>query len=117
MTALLPILIGACVTVGFILLFASGQYKRVRLWRAIGSLLLALPAASLTYMFLGIRLARVHGLSRFYSWPVGGAAISDGNIGVSLLFWVAVWFVVLFAASNLLPVDKRAIHRRREMAR
>jgi hypothetical protein len=116
MPGLLPIIVGVCVTLGFILIFASGQYRRPSIWRAIGSLLLSIPAAALTFLFLGIRLAHSHGLSRFYSWPFGGAEISDRNLGWSLLFWIAAWFVVLFAASNLLPVDSDAVHRRRAQA-
>jgi hypothetical protein len=93
---------------GFIMIFASRSYKRVRLWRAIGSVMLAIPAAAMTYLFLGIRLARAHGLSRFYSWPVGGGVVSDNAVGWSLAFWVAVWSVVLFAVSNLLPTEQPA---------
>jgi hypothetical protein len=103
MPGLLSILVGLCVTVGVILLFASGNYRNPRLWRGIASLLLAIPAASLTYLMLGIRLARTHGLSRFYSWPLGGANISDTKITLSAAFWVIVWFVLIFALSNLLP--------------
>ena len=117
MPGLLPILVGVGVTLGFILIFASGQYRRPSLWRAIGSLLLSIPAAALSLLFVGIRLAHSHGLSRFYSWPIGGAEISDHNIGLSLLCWIAAWFLVLFAASNLLPVDHDAVHRRRAQAK
>lgn len=106
MPGLLPIIVGVLVTAGFILIFASGQYRRPRLWRAIGSILLSIPAASLTFLFLGIQLARTHGLSRFYSWPIGGAEISDRNLGWSLLFWIGVWAIVLFGVSNLLPVQE-----------
>jgi hypothetical protein len=106
MPGFLSILVGLCVTVGVILLFASSNYKRPRLWRGIGSFLLAVPAAAMTYLMLGIRLARSHGLSRFYSWPFGGANISDTNITLSAALWVVVWFVLLFAVSNLLPVSR-----------
>src|SRR5262249_50226042 len=94
---------------GFILIFASRQYKRPRVWRGIGSMLLAIPAASLTYLFVGVQLARRHGLSRFYSWPFGGANIGhDGPLIASGLFWIILWFIVLFAVSNLLPLENSA---------
>lgn len=111
MPGLLSILVGAGVTIGFILIIASRNYKRPRIWRAIGSFLLAIPAAALTYLWLGMRLARAHGLSRFYSWPFGGAAISDTNITLSAAFWVLLWFVLIFAASNLLPKDSVVARR------
>jgi len=116
MPGLLPIIVGVFVTAGFILIFASGQYRRPSIWRAIGSFLLSIPAAALTFLFLGIRLARTHNLSRFYSWPIGGGDISDHNLGWSLLFWIVTWFVLLFAASNLVPVNPDAVHRRRAQA-
>ena len=106
---LLAILIGACATVGFILIYAAAKYKRVRLWRAIGSLLLGFPLGLLTYGWLGIHLARTHNLSRFYSWPFGGEHIArDGPLVASALLWVAVWAILLFAVSKLIPVDKTA---------
>lgn len=111
MLGFLSILVGLCVTAGVILLFASANYRKPRLWRGIASFLLAIPVASMTYLFLGIRLARAHGLSRFYSWPFGGAAISDGNIGLSAAFWMLVWFVFLFFLFSIFrkasSVDKR----------
>jgi hypothetical protein len=113
MPGFLSIFVGLCVTVGVILLFASGNYKRPKLWRGIGSFLLAVPAAAMTYLMLGIRLARTHGLSRFYSWPLGGANISDTNITLSAAFWVIVWFFVLFGISNLFPV-RDSPHRGRQ---
>jgi len=110
---LLPILIGACATVGFILIFAASKYRRVRLWRVIGSLLLGFPLGVLTYMWLGIHLARTHNLSRFYSWPFGGEHIArDGPLVASGLFWVAVWSVLLFSASTLLLKSSNAHQRR-----
>ncbi len=110
MPSLLSVIVGLFVTVGFIILFASGGYKRVRLWRAIGSVILSVPAAIFTYMILGIKLAPHYGEPRFYSWPIGGGAYktNDAVIGWSLLFWVVVWSAVLFGASHLLPVDKQA---------
>jgi hypothetical protein len=113
MPGFLSILVGLCVTLGFILIFASRQYKRPRVWRGIGSFLLSIPAAALTYLMLGIHLARTHNLSRFYSWPFGGENIgNDGPLIASALFWIVVWFVVLFAASNLIPLDPDAQRRR-----
>src|SRR4051812_4845356 len=111
MPGLLSILVGVGVTIGFILIIASRNYKRPRIWRAIGSFLLAIPASALTYLWLGIRLARTHGLSRFYSWPFGGPNISDTNITLSAAFWVSLWFVLIFSASNLLPKDTVAARR------
>jgi len=104
MPGFLAILVGVCATIGFILIFAASNYTHVRVWRGIGSFFLAFPLGLLTYGWLGIRLARVHHLSRFYSWPLGGSNIVyDPALIASGLFWVAAWFVVLFAASNLLP--------------
>jgi hypothetical protein len=109
MPGLLAILIGAFATVGFILIFAASRYHNPRLWRGIGSFLLGLPLGLLTYGWLGIHLARKHNLSRFYSWPFGGERIArDGPLIASGLFWIVVWFVVLFVASNLLKKNAAA---------
>jgi hypothetical protein len=103
MPGFLAILVGVCATLGFILIFAASNYKHVRLWRGIGSFFLGFPLGLLTYGWLGIRLARVHHLSRFYSWPFGGSNIAnDPALIASGLFWVAVWFIVLFGASSFL---------------
>lgn len=113
MPGFLAILIGICATIGFILIFAASNYARVRLLRGIGSFLLGFPLGVITYGWLGIRLARLHHLSRFYSWPFGGEHIArDGPLIVSGLFWIAVWFLVLFAASNLLPNQSATARRR-----
>ena len=104
MPGLLAIVVGACATFGFILIFASSNYTHVRVWRGIGSFLLGFPLGVITYLWLGIRLARVHHLSRFYSWPFGGENIGrDGPLVASGLFWVGVWTLLLFAVSNLIP--------------
>jgi hypothetical protein len=109
MPGLLAILIGACATVGFILILAASRYRSPRLWRGIGSFLLSLPLGLFTYGWLGIHLARTHNLSRFYSWPFGGERIGrDGPLVASGLFWMAVWFVGLFMASNLLKKKSAA---------
>lgn len=102
MPGFLAILVGVCATVGFILIFAASNYTHVRLWRGIGSLFLGFPLGLLTYGWLGIRLARVHHVSRFYSWPLGESDIGHAALIASGLFWVAVWFIVLFGASTLL---------------
>jgi len=112
MPGFLAILIGGCATVGFILIFAASKYQNVRLWRGIGSLLLGLPLGLLSYGWLGIRLARVHGTSRFYSWPFGESSLGHGAVIVSGLVWVVAWFVLLFLLSNLLPAEKSALHRK-----
>ena len=110
---ILPILIGACATVGFILIFAAATYKRVRLWRAIGSLLLGFPLGIITYLYVGIHLARTHNLSRFYSWPFGGEHIGNDNLLMaSALVFVAAWFTVLFGGSSLLLKSSNADQRR-----
>jgi hypothetical protein len=104
---LLPILVGTCATVGFILIFAASRYRRVYLWRAIGSLVLSLPLGILTYGYVGIRLARTHNLSRFYSWPFGGEHIGNDNLLMaSTLVFVAAWFVVLFSVSSLVLANR-----------
>jgi hypothetical protein len=114
MPSLISVIVGLLVTVGFIILFASGGYKHVRVWRAIGSVLLAIPGASFTYMMIGFKLAHRYGEPRFYSWPIGGGTYKTNGmvIVLSLLFWVAVWSGVLFAASNLLPKELTADKRR-----
>ena len=112
MPGFLAILIGVCATVGFILIFAASNYRSVRLIRGIGSFLLGFPLGLITYMGLGIYLARIHGLSRFYSWPFGGEHIGhDGPLIASGLFWVAVWFVILFGGSNLVLKTSNAARR------
>jgi energy-coupling factor transporter transmembrane protein EcfT len=112
MPGLLPILIGACATVGFILIFVASGRRR-HLWRAIGSLLLSLPLGVITYMFVGIRLARTHNLSRFYSWPFGGANIGhDGPLVASTLVFVAAWFLLLFGVSSLVSKSPAADPRK-----
>jgi hypothetical protein len=112
MPSLISVIVGLFVTVGFIILFSSGGYQHVRLWRAIGSVVLAVPAAAFTYMMVGIKIAHRYGEPRFYSWPIGGGAYktNDTVIVLSLLFWMLVWSGILFAASNLLPKE-RARHR------
>jgi hypothetical protein len=119
MPSLISVIVGLIVTVGFIILFASGGYKHVRLWRAIASVLLAIPAAAFTYMMLGIKIAHHYGEPRFYSWPIGGGAYKTNEtvIVLSLVFWVLVWSVLLFSLSNLLPVDKTARRAAKEIAR
>jgi hypothetical protein len=58
-------------------------------------------------------VARVHNLSRFYSWPFGGEHIArDGPLVASGLFWVAVWFVLLFFLSGILSKGSDADKRR-----
>ncbi len=109
MPGFLAIIVGVCATAGFILIFAASNYTHVRLWRGIGSFLLGFPLGVITYLWLGIRLARVHHLSRFYSWPFGGENIArDAPLVASGLFWVAVWALLLFVVSNLLPTKKPA---------
>jgi hypothetical protein len=115
--SLISTIAGLAVTLGFILMFASGGYKRVRVWRGIASLILAAPLAGFTYMILGIKLAHHYGEPRFYSWPFGGAAYktSDAVVWWSMAFWTAVWCTILFAGSNLLPKEKQ--HPRKTGAR
>jgi hypothetical protein len=119
MPSLISIIAGFCATFGFILIFASAKFQHYRIWRAIGSLLLGIPLAVLSYMYLGIKLAPHYGEPRFYSWPVGGGdyKVHDSVIVWSLLFWLAVWFVLLFAVSNLLPVERMAQRPPKEIAR
>jgi hypothetical protein len=112
MPGLLPIIVGTCATVGFILIFAASRFRHVHLWRGIGSLLLSLPLGILTYLYVGIHLARTHKLSRFYSWPFGGEHISNDNLLMaSALVFVAAWFVLVFGASSLLLKQSRANRR------
>jgi lysylphosphatidylglycerol synthetase-like protein (DUF2156 family) len=112
--SLISTIAGLAVTLGFILMFASGSYKHVRVWRGVASLILAMPLAGFTYMILGIKLAHHYGEPRFYSWPFGGGAYktSDAVVWWSMAFWTFVWFAVLFATSHLLPRDSAADKRR-----
>jgi hypothetical protein len=113
--SLISTIAGLAVTMGFILMFASGGYKHVRVWRGIASLILAMPLAGFTYMILGIKLAHHYGEPRFYSWPIGGGAYktSDAVVWWSMAFWTLAWFAVLFGASHLLPRESAADKRRR----
>jgi len=112
MPGFLAILIGGYAAVGFILIFAASNYTRVRLWRGIGSFLLGFPLGLLTYGWLGICLARVHSLSRFYSWPCGGPNIGhDAPFVASGLFWVGAWSVFLIAMSSFIPASSKADQR------
>ena len=101
---LITILIGLGVSAGFLILLSAGRYKHASLWRWIGSLLIAFPAAVLSYLVVGIKLAPRFGEPRFYSFPIGGGAYktNDAVIGWSLVCWTLAWAAVFYIFSALL---------------
>ena len=64
-------------------------------WTRLLSVALAFPVALLFYGILGIGIARMIGVGRFYSVPVGAQRIEDWHILVSVAFWTCVWAVVI----------------------
>jgi hypothetical protein len=64
-------------------------------WARLLSVALALPVALLCYGVLGIGIARIIGVGRFYSVPLGAQRIEDWHIVRSLAFWACVWAVVI----------------------
>ena len=64
-------------------------------WGRFFGLVLAFPVALLTYGVVGIGIARVIGIGRFYSVPFGAEHIEDWHILVSLAVWTCIWAVVI----------------------
>jgi hypothetical protein len=86
---LLPTLLGltACLLIGMIV-------SRNR-WARVFGVVLAIPLALLTYGVIGLAIARVIGVGRFYSVPFGAEHIKDWHILASLATWISVWAVLI----------------------
>ena len=86
---LLPTLLGltACLLIGLIV-------SRNR-WARVFGVVLAIPLALLTYGVIGVAIARVIGVGRFYSVPFGAEHIKDWHILASLATWISVWAVLI----------------------
>ena len=50
---------------------------------------------AISYFIAGIAIARISGVGRFYSVPLGGYAVSDTALLVSALAWMIFWFAIL----------------------
>jgi len=86
---LLPALLGLAA------LLLVGAITARRRWARMFGLALAFPVALLTYGVLGVGIARVIGIGRFYSVPIGAEQIEDWHILVSLAFWTVSWAVLI----------------------
>ena len=64
-------------------------------WGRFFGLVLAFPVAVLTYGVVGIGIARVTGVGRFYSVPFGAEHIEDWHIVVSVGVWTCIWAVLI----------------------
>jgi hypothetical protein len=64
-------------------------------WKSVFGAALAVPCALLTYFVLGIGIARMIGVGRFYSVPFGAESIEDWQILASLAIWVGVWAALI----------------------
>jgi hypothetical protein len=80
---LFPIVLGliACLVIGMIM----------SRWPRIFGVALAVPLALLTYGVVGVAIARVIGVGRFYSVPFGAEQIKDWHILASLVIWIGGW--------------------------
>jgi hypothetical protein len=86
---LFPALLGltACLLIGMIV-------SRNR-WARVFGVALAIPLALLTYGVIGIAIARVIGVGRFYSVPFGAEHIKDWHLLASLAIWIGVWVALI----------------------
>ena len=50
---------------------------------------------AISYFIAGIAIARIIGVGRFYSVPLGGYAVSDTALIISLVAWIVFWFAIL----------------------
>ena len=66
-----------------------------RRWARVFGVGLAIPLALLTYGVIGVALARVIGVGRFYSVPFGAEHIKDWHILASLGIWFGVWAALI----------------------
>ena len=64
-------------------------------WARVFGVVLAIPLALLTYGVIGLAIARVIGVGRFYSVPFGAEHIKDWHILASLATWISVWAVLI----------------------
>jgi hypothetical protein len=83
------------VTLGLAALLLLGAILARKRGALLFGAALAFPVALLTYGVLGIGIARISGVGRFYSVPVGAERIEDWHILVSLAFWTFVWAVAI----------------------
>jgi ascorbate-specific PTS system EIIC-type component UlaA len=86
----IPILLGI-----YLLSRGPSQSRWGMAGRVVGTFLLALPCGGLTYLFMGIEVARIRQVGHFYSVPFGGYAVSDRALALSLLAWTAVYFCIV----------------------
>jgi hypothetical protein len=79
----LPVLIGILLLLSLAIGLSPSRPARVL------GFLLAVPAGAVVYFALGIGIARGLGVGRFYSVPLGAEHITDRDIVLSLVFWIA----------------------------
>jgi hypothetical protein len=86
---LFPTLLGlaACLLIGMLV-----SRKR---WARVFGVALAIPLALLTYGVIGVAIARLIGVGRFYSVPFGAEHIKDWHILASVATWISVWAVLI----------------------
>lgn len=83
------------VLLGIAALFLVGAITARRRWARLFGVALAFPVALLTYGILGIGIARMIGIGRFYSVPFGAERIRDWHIVASLAVWTCIWATVI----------------------
>ena len=83
------------VLLGLAALFLAGAITARKRWARLFGVALAFLMALLTYGILGIGIARLIGIGRFYSVPFGAERVQDWHILVSLAFWTCVWASVI----------------------
>jgi len=79
------------IILGLAALLLLGAITARKRWALLFGAALAFPVGLLTYGVLGIGIARIIGVGRFYSVPVGAERIEDWHILVSLAFWTFIW--------------------------
>jgi hypothetical protein len=85
----IPILLGV-----YLIARGRAQSRWAKFWQLLGSFFLAVPCGGLTYLFVGIGIARARNVGHFYSVPFGGYAVRDSALVSSLLAWTAGFFCV-----------------------
>jgi hypothetical protein len=64
-------------------------------WARVFGVALAIPLSLLTYGVIGVAIARVIGVGRFYSVPFGAEHIRDWHVLASLGTWISIWAVLI----------------------